>query len=151
MIGDSGQLPWRLSADLQRFRRITNGHCLVMGRRTFESIGRLLPGRTTVVLTRQPDFRFPGALVAHSRSQVDLMTADDPMPMVVGGAEIYRLFWPGLRELFLTRVHTRSSGDTKLQPIDWAEWEPLASDPHPADARNQFAMTFWHYRRKSQG
>ena len=90
VIGRDGQLPWRLSADLRRFKRLTMGHHLIMGRKTFESIGRPLPGRTTIVLSRQADFAPAGIVVAHSPEEVIKLVAADPEPFVVGGAEIYR-------------------------------------------------------------
>lgn len=120
-------------------------HHLVMGRKTLESIGRLLPGRTTVVLTRSADFGFPGAIPAADMAAVDRITAGDELPMIVGGGEIYRLFWPRLREIFLTRVHTRSHGDTFLPDFSQEGWRLVESEFRPADADNEFAITFQHY------
>jgi dihydrofolate reductase len=150
IIGNGGELPWRLSSDLKRFKSLTMGHHLIMGRKTIDSIGRLLPGRTTVVMTRQSDFVFPGALIAHSIEEIETITASDPQPMVVGGGEIYRLFWPMISDFYLTRVHTRGSGDTTLPPIDWSQWNEVSRETHAADERNQFSCTFLHYRRTDQ-
>ncbi|MFM7738727.1 MAG: dihydrofolate reductase, partial [Planctomycetota bacterium] len=105
VIGREGQLPWRLSADLRRFKRLTMGHHLIMGRKTFESIGRPLPGRTTIVLSRQRDYAPAGVVVAHSPEEVLKLVAADSEPFVVGGAEIYRLLLPWVGKIYLTRVH----------------------------------------------
>ncbi len=122
IIGVNGDLPWRLSADLQRFKRLTMGHHLIMGRKTFESIGRLLPGRTTVILTQQPSYEFAGARIAHSIEQAVEICRGDDCPFVTGGAEIYRLALPLVSKIHLTRVHAQISGDTTLPEIDWDRW-----------------------------
>lgn len=151
VIGHEGQLPWRMKSDLQRFRRITMGHAIIMGRRTLESIGRILPGRTTIVLTRQPAWRFEGAIVARSVDDVDRLTREDPLPMVVGGGEVYRLFWPWIREIFLTRVHASPPGDVGLPEVDWHGWELVRSEELPAGPGDEFASTFSHWRRQRTG
>jgi dihydrofolate reductase len=149
VIGDQNDLPWRLSADLKRFKKLTMGHHIIMGRKTFDSIGRLLPGRTTVILTRQTDFEFAGAKVANSlESAMDVCSSDDK-PFVTGGAEIYRLAIPHVTELHLTRVHTQSQGDTRLPKIDWSQWDLTDSVQHAADEKNEFNITFETYVRKS--
>jgi dihydrofolate reductase len=142
VIGNGGDLPWKMSADLKRFKSITMGHHLIMGRKTLDSIGRILPGRTTVVVTRQTDYSFPDAVVAHSIDDVQRITSDDDRPMIVGGGEIYRMFWHLTGELYLTRIHTNSDGDTKLPDIDWSQWQCVEQIHHPADDRNEFACTF---------
>ncbi len=147
VIGRSGGMPWKMSADLKRFKAITMGHHLIMGRKTLESIGRILPGRTTIVVTRQTGFQFPGAVVADSVASVEQLTGHDESPMVVGGGEIYRLFWPLVSELFLTRIHTVLDGDTTMPEIDWSQWTCEEKTTHPAGERNEFAATFLRYRR----
>ena len=162
VIGVDGDLPWHISADLKRFKKLTMGHHLIMGRKTFESIGRCLPGRTTVIITRQTDFTFEGAKVANSiESALALaIAADDPTPFIVGGAEIYALAMPHVAEIYLTRVHQNVDGDTHLPPIDWDQWELIQSQPAksepaqstPAEAANGDQspdFTFEDYRRKS--
>lgn len=123
VIGVDGDLPWHISADLKRFRKLTMGHHLIMGRKTFESIGRCLPGRTTVVVTRQPDSAFEGAKIAGSIEDAIELSAVDPLPFVVGGAEIYALAMPHVDRIFLTRVHQTINGDTYLPAIQWDHWE----------------------------
>ncbi len=147
VIGDSGNLPWRLSADLKRFKQLTLGHHIIMGRKTFETIGRLLPDRTTVIVTRQPDYQFPGAVIVDSIAAALATAQTDANPFVIGGAEIYRLFLPLVDELHLTRVHTEISGDTSLPEIDWDQWTRIQAQRHPADDKNQFDFTFEIFRR----
>ena len=150
VIGVDGDLPWHLSADLKRFKKLTMGHHMIMGRKTFDSIGVLLPGRQTVIVTRQTDFQFEGATVVHSIEAAieHVRDCDDPLPFVVGGAEIYRLAMPSVTELFLTRVHASIEGDTYLPEIDEQKWEQTENDRHSADDRNEFDYSFEHWVRK---
>lgn len=148
VIGVDGDLPWHISADLKRFKRLTMGHHLIMGRKTFESIGRCLPGRTTVILTRQRDFEFEGAKIAHTIEQAIELAADDPSPFIVGGAEIYALAMPHVRLIYLTRVHQTLSGDTHLPEIDWKQWElTKTQESSSAEAGAGPDFTFEDYRR----
>ena len=150
LIGREGDLPWRLSADLKQFKKLTMGHHMIMGRKTFESIGVLLPGRHTVIVTRQTDFQFEGAAVVHSVDDAVKYARDqgDALPFVVGGAEIYRQAIPQVTNLFLTRVHTTIDGDTWLPEIDWTGWDAVESERHEADDRNQFDYSFERWVRK---
>ena len=148
VIGNAGDLPWRLSADLKRFKRLTMGHPIIMGRKTFESIGRLLPGRTTVIVTRQPDFQFEGAIVVGSvEAAIDAVESAE-RAFVTGGAEIYALLLPRVSEIQLTRVHAEISGDTVLPPIDWSRWELVGTERHAADAKNNYDYSFETYHRR---
>ncbi len=113
VIGLDGDMPWRLKSDLQRFKSLTMGGWLVMGRKTFDSIGRPLPGRRTVVLTRNRDWSFPGVSVAYEVGDVLSLTGSEPA-FVVGGAEIYRLFWQYCDRVYLTWVWAKIHGDTWL-------------------------------------
>ena len=151
VIGDCGKLPWRLTADLKRFKQLTVGHHIIMGRKTFESIGRLLPGRTTVIVTHQPDYQFPGALIVDSVDTAMAATAADPNPFVIGGAGIYQLFLPWVTELHLTRVHTEILGDTRLPEMDWKQWIRFQAERHPADDQNQFDYSFEVFHRSLLG
>ena len=125
VIGVDGGLPWHLPDELRRFKELTMGHVLVMGRKTYESIGRPLPGRTTVVVTRKPDWR-PGAdgvLVAHSvAGAIAAGEAVDDEVFVVGGAEVYAAALPLTDRLALTFVDAEPDGDTFFPPVDWEEW-----------------------------
>jgi dihydrofolate reductase len=148
VIGRDGQLPWRLSADLRRFKQLTMGHHLVMGRKTFESIGRPLPGRTTIVLTRQPDYTAEGAVVAHSPAEVLSLTAADSEPFVVGGAEIYRLLLPWVGKIYLTRVHCFIDGDTLFNFVRWDDWDIQVHEAFFRNEQNEYDYSFFNYGPK---
>lgn len=147
VIGVEGRLPWRLKADLKRFQLLTMGHHLIMGRKTFESIGRLLPGRKTIIVTKQTDFQFPGAIIVRSVEEALRITAQDSLPFVVGGAQIYSQLIGPADWLYLTRVHTHLAGDTHLPSIDWTQWKQTEAIRHRADASNEFDYSFETYRR----
>ncbi len=155
VIGVDGDLPWHLSSDLKRFKKLTMGHHLIMGRKTFDSIGRCLPGRTTVIVTRQPDFVFPGAKVAGSIEAAIELAADDPMPFIVGGAQIYALAMPYVDHIYLTRVYQTIQGDTYLPAIDWEQWEiteahkATASGTGAVDVEGGVEFSFQDYRRRN--
>ena len=133
VIGASGAIPWHLPEDLRRFKRLTMGHHLVMGRRTFESIGRLLPGRTSVIVTRQPRFSVPGAIVAHSFEEAIRACGDDEEIFVIGGADVYRSALPLAERIYLTLVDAQPTGDTTMPEFDRDEWRKIASEDFPAD------------------
>lgn len=147
VIGNEDDLPWRLSADLVRFKKLTMGHHIVMGRKTYDSIGRLLPGRTTVIVTRQADYRIEGAKIANTWEQAMQHCADDDLPFVVGGGEIYATAITHATQLHLTRVHATIEGDTKLPAIDWDQWTQVSQESHSADSKNEFDVTFEVYHR----
>ena len=150
VIGAEGGIPWRLPDDQQHFKRLTLGHCIVMGRGTHESIGRLLPGRTTIVLSRRPTYSAPGARVAPDLdAALDLARAEGETEVfVVGGAQIYALALPHATRLHLTRVHARIEGDVCFaDPTAEAgtRWKRVSSARHEADARHAhaFSIELW--------
>ncbi len=147
VIGINGDLPWQLSADLRRFKRLTMGHHIIMGRKTFDSIGRLLPGRTTVIVTRQSDFECDGALIANSIEEAIALCGEDDLPFVTGGAEIYRLAIPFISEIHLTRVHTEIDGDTDLPEIAWDDWTLVEEIGFQKDEKNNFDFSFQTFTR----
>lgn len=134
-IGKDGTLPWRIPEDLARFKALTLGHCLLMGRKTYDSIGRPLPGRTTIVVTRQPGWPAPaGVHVVHTVDEgIELaatLRPDQPL-MVVGGAEIYRQTLDLATRLEITHVHTKVDGaDTFFPPFDLTAWQVVAQEDH---------------------
>ena len=144
VIGVNDDLPWRLSADLKRFKALTMGHAIVMGRKTFDSIGRLLPGRQTVIITRNPDFKFAGAVVVHSIEDALTACDDQEIAFLTGGAEIYRLGMPLVNEIYLTRVHTEIEGDTFLPEIGWDQFELVSTESFQADEKNEFDFSLSH-------
>jgi dihydrofolate reductase len=142
VIGRDGALPWHLPADLRRFKAMTLGKPILMGRRTFDSIGRPLPGRTNLVLTRSRDWHADGVVVVRSFEEALQRAAGAPELMVIGGAELYRLALPSARRIELTRVHADVPGDTFLPPFSRDEWREVAREDHPADERNAFSVSF---------
>lgn len=147
VIGRDGCLPWRLSADLRRFRRLTMGHHLLMGRKTFESIGRVLPGRTSVVITRQDSYTAAGAVVAHSLDQARLLAGGDDQVFVIGGAEIYRQALPLTARICLTLIHAQVAGDTFFPDLPPADWRLVESIRYPRDEQNEYDHSFLTYER----
>ncbi|TWU43272.1 Dihydrofolate reductase type 3 [Novipirellula aureliae] len=147
VIGKDGDMPWRLSSDLQRFKRLTMGGTLIMGRKTFDSIGRPLPGRKTIVVTRNQDWGFKGVVIAESPEHAIRLSATDPKRFVVGGAEIYRQLIPFCSEIWLTRVLASVAGDTFLT-IDLGEFEEIEHTTLPASQKDDFATEFVKLRRK---
>ena len=149
VIGVNEDLPWRLSADLKRFKSLTMGHAIIMGRKTFDSIGRLLPGRQTVIITRNQDFQFEGATVVHSIEAALDACREHEIAFLTGGAEIYRLGMPLVDEIYLTRVHTEIQGDTFLPAINWDMFDLIETENFKADEKNEFDFSLSHYRKRT--
>ena len=131
VIGADGALPWHLPADLRRFKAVTMGHHLLMGRRTFESIGRPLPGRTSIVLTRDRSAAIPGALVAHSVGEAIDLAAEDPDLYVIGGEEVFRATLPVADRILLTEIRLDVAGDTVFPEVDPEAWTVVSREPLP--------------------
>ena len=153
VIGKDGDLPWRLPDELKFFKRLTVGHTLIMGRRTFESIGRPLPRRRNLVLSRDPSYRAEGIEVfpdldAAFATCAPQDEAESPDLFVVGGATVYEQSLPLAGHLFLTRVHTKIDGDTRFPDVDWSLWNRVSSEPHPADTKHAHSFTMEHYVRR---
>jgi dihydrofolate reductase len=149
VIGRGGDLPWRLSADLRRFKELTMGHAILMGRKTYESIGRPLPGRHMIIITRQPDFRAEGAEIAAGLDEAFRLAADrkDDECFVIGGGEIYDQARPRADRIYLTRVHAAVDGDAYFPPLNLSEWRLVSSTPVEADAKNEYPFSFEQYER----
>lgn len=151
VIGRAGELPWRLSADLQRFKRLTMGHTIVMGRKTLESIGRALPGRTSIVITRQADYRPPaGVALAHDLPAALRLVAQDEEIFIIGGGEIFHLALPLANRLYLSLVEADVAGDTLFPAVDFSQWRLTHESHHAADERNEFPHWFRVYERVAQ-
>lgn len=148
VIGIDNRLPWKLSADLQYFKRVTMGKPIVMGRRTYESIGRPLPGRTNVIVTNDPSFRAEGCIVVHSVEEALAAAGDVAEVMVIGGASFYRQMLPYADRLYLTVIHRDFEGDAWFPEIDPQQWIESKRDDHDADDRNPYGYSFIEYRRK---
>jgi dihydrofolate reductase len=148
VIGVDNRLPWRLPADLRRFKAITLGKPVLMGRRTFDSIGRPLPGRQNIVLTQDPSWSAEGVVAAHSLGEALGAAGHAAELMVIGGAGVYALCWPHVERLELTLVHARPEGDTRLADFDWADWRELARERHCADERHDHDYSFITLERR---
>lgn len=150
VIGVDGDLPWRLPADLRFFKRTTLGHHLLMGRKTWDSIGRALPGRTTVVLTRNAEFEAPGCAVAHDLdAAIELArAAGDDEAFVAGGAGVYAAALPRADRLYLTQVRATVSGDVSFPTYDRAQWAEVAREEHPADEKHRWAFAITTFDRR---
>jgi len=148
IIGRNGQLPWRLPSDLKRFRQLTLGKPVVMGRKTYESIGKPLDGRDNIVVTRQAGFSRPGVHVASSVEQALALgqelaagrSVDEVM--VIGGAEVYRVARPRAERIYLTLVHAEPEGDARFHGLDPQQWRETAREPMPQGPNDQFSAEF---------
>ena len=153
VIGRDGDLPWRLSADLRHFRRLTMGHHLIVGRKTWQSIGKPLPGRTMLVLTRSGrPLEPPGAEAVASLDEAlaRAAAAGDDEAFIAGGAEVYRIALPRADRLYLTRVHANPAGDVRFPSYDAARWRLVESWDRLPDARNPCRLTFETYDRPAE-
>ena len=150
VIGRDNTLPWRLPADLRHFKELTMGHAVILGRKTFDSIGRVLEGRRWVVLTRQREWQHAGLEVAHDLDgALRLLTAEAEV-FVAGGADVYRQALPRGNRLYLTVIHTDFDGDARFPALDLAQWALESDERHDSDGRNGFAYSFRRYERIKQ-
>ena len=140
VIGRDNQLPWHLPDDLKRFKQLTMGKPIVMGRKTFESIGKPLPGRLNIVVTRDANYRRDGVSVVHDVPGALAAAGDAAEVMIIGGADLFRLFLPRAGRVHLTRVHADVVGDVRWVDLD--EWRLVGSEPHAADERHAWPMSF---------
>jgi dihydrofolate reductase len=145
-IGLDNGLPWHLPEDLKHFRSLTMGHHIIMGRKTYESLGRLLPGRTTVIVTRQTDYCVPGALVAGSLDEAVSLCGNDDEVFVIGGAELYKLALPAADRLYLTEVNGEFAADTFFPKYDKAAWREVARERLVSESG--LAFSFVVYERQ---
>jgi dihydrofolate reductase len=144
VIGQDGDMPWHLPADLAHFKSLTSGHVVVMGRRTWESIEKALPDRINIVVTRQEGYEAAGATVVHSLGEARKIAGTHRL-FVIGGGEIYASAMPHASHLHLTRIHTSLEGDTVFPQIDESQWVLGESRQHPADESNRYPLTFEHW------
>jgi dihydrofolate reductase len=155
VIGKDNDMPWHVSSDLKRFKAMTMGKPLIMGRRTFESIGRPLPGRSNIVVTRDAGFQKEGILVVSSideaLAQARAIAEADGVDeiAIIGGGSIYNALWDRAERLYVTHVHTEPEGDTFLPAIDPAVWQKVSREPMIQNQNDSAAMTFVVYERKA--
>lgn len=141
-IGKDNQLLWHLPNDLKFFKRVTSGHTVIMGRKTFESIGRPLPNRRNIVITRQKDFEADGVTKAASISEALRLTADESEVFIIGGAEIYRQTLPLANRIYLTKVSAQLDADAFFPALSPDEWEIKIAEEYPADEKHVYAYSF---------
>ena len=150
VIGRDNTLPWRLPADLKRFRRLTTGHPVILGRKNYESIGRPLPERTNIVLTRDRAYRAPGCTVVDTLDAAYAAATDASELFVIGGAELYAQTLARADRLYLTWVHAQVPGDTFFPTFDLADWTEIERERHEPDRDHAYGFSFVTYDRRAR-
>lgn len=150
VIGKDNQLMWHLPADLKHFKKVTMGHPILMGRKTYESIGKPLPGRTSIIITRQPEYKAEGCIVVNSvQEAVTKAEQLDDQAYLIGGAEIYRQALDVTDTIYLTRIHHKFEGDTFFPELQEEEWETVSEEHHEPDEKNKYRYSFIKLDRKA--
>lgn len=149
VIGKDNQMPWHLPADLAHFKRVTLGKPVLMGRKTFESIGRPLPGRRNLVISRNPGYQAEGIEVVGSVEAARALLASSAVEelMVIGGGHLYAEMLPSADRLYLTQIDLVVEGDTRFPAFDYGQWQRIACDSHPADEKNPHPYSFETWQR----
>jgi dihydrofolate reductase len=147
VIGANNRIPWHLPAEIKLFKEITMGHHMIMGRKTWESIGRLLPGRTTVVVSRSANYQVPGAIVVDTFEKALAAALGDDELMVIGGAQLFEAALPRANRIYLSVIDAEIHGDTYMPRFDLGQWNKTSSQAYKADARNPYDFTFDVYDR----
>jgi dihydrofolate reductase len=142
VIGVNNTLPWRLPADLKNFREVTTGHHVIMGRRTYESLGKPLPNRRNVVITANAHYSAPGCVTAASLDAALRIAGSDPEVFIIGGASCYTQALPRADRLYLTLIHAQIPGDARFPPIEWGQWNEVSRVRHEADEKNPYPFSF---------
>ncbi len=145
VIGSNNTLPWHLPEDLKRFRALTTGHHIIMGRKTYESLGRLLPGRTTVIVTRNANYKVEGALMAYSLDAAIAMCENDVEPFLIGGAELYQHGLDLANKLYVTEIMLKVDGDAHSPALDCQQWQETEREAHFSE--NGLAFNYVTYIR----
>ncbi|EKF55841.1 dihydrofolate reductase [Galbibacter marinus] len=148
-LGKDNDLVWHLPDDFKRFKELTSGHHIIMGRKTFESLPKALPNRTHIIITRKEDYKAVGnCIVAHSLETALKASVSDPQPFIIGGGEIYKQAMDIADKIELTRVHATVEADTFFPEIDPQEWELTAQEHHLKDDRHKYSFSYLTYIRK---
>ena len=148
-LGKDNDLIWHLPADLIRFRKTTTGHHIIMGRNTYESIGKPLPNRTTVIITRNPDYKAEGWVVVNSIAAALEIAKEDASPFIIGGAQIYKEAINIVDQLDITEVHHEFEADVFFAEIDLSIWKETKRERFEADEKNKYAYSFVSYTRRA--
>jgi dihydrofolate reductase len=151
VIGKDNTLPWRLPADLKRFRRLTTGHPVIMGRRSYESIGRPLPERTNIVVTRRTAYQAPGCLIAHSLDAAFSLANGATEVFVIGGAELYAQSLERADRIHFTQVHEQIGGDAFFPAFNRNDWRETARERHDTDPQHAYSYSFVTFERVHRG
>ncbi len=149
-LGKDNQLIWHLSEDLKRFKRLTNGHAIIMGRKTFESLPKALPNRKNIILTQNTTYQANDAWVVHSIEAALTLTEGDPQPFVIGGGQIYQLFLPFAKRIELTLVHHHFEADTFFPELDLKYWKQIHEEKHQCTADQPLNYSYLTYQKKIQ-
>jgi len=147
VIGKDNKLIWHLPADLKRFKQLTMGHHVIMGRKTFESIGKALPGRKTIIITRQKNYEAADCVVVKSLPYAIELCRNDSEAFITGGAQIYELAIPMIEKIYLTRIHHSFEGDAFFPELNKAAWKITFMENHKADEKNPYDYSFVNYER----
>ena len=140
-IGKNNQLLWHMPADLKHFKQITSGHTVIMGRKTYDSVGKPLPNRRNIIITRQ-EITIPGCEVVKSVDDALELCTNEEEVFIVGGAEIYKLAMPKTARIYLTIIHHSFEADTLFPEIDYMEWKEVSREDHPADEKHKYSYSF---------
>ena len=150
VIGKGNVIPWHLSADLKYFKKITMGHPVIMGRKSYLSIGKPLPGRTNIILTRNENFKADGCIVVHTiESALDFAQKNKAQEVfIIGGGEIYRQSMPYWDKIYITEIEVEVEGDVFAPKVDWKKWQLVSAEYHTMDKKNPMNYTFKVYARR---
>lgn len=149
VIGRDGSLPWHLPTDLARFKAITTGHTVIMGRKTFESVGQPLPNRRTIIITRNDDYQCAGVFIAHSLDEALDHAAREDEIFILGGEAVYRIALPRADRLYLTIIHATIEGDTYFPTLNFDDWKLVEDERYEVDDRHAYGFSFRRYERTS--
>ena len=148
VVGSENKLPWKLSADLKRLKALTMGHHIIMGRKTWESLGHPLPGRTNVIITTNKNYIADGGIVVHSLSEALKVSSQDDEIFIFGGGKIFKEALSLVKKIYMTKVHSNVAGDTFFPSIDLNEWNETARENYKADEKNQYDYSFITLEKK---
>ena len=148
-LGKNNDLIWHISDDLKRFKRLTSGHAIIMGRKTFESMPKALPHRTNIVLTKKQNYTPTGAIVVHTLNEAMEMVKNDSQPFIIGGGEIYHLFMEKCERIELTRIHQPFDADVFFPEIDELLWEIIAEEHHTIEEGQPYNYSFITYQKRN--
>lgn len=148
VVGKENKLPWKLSADLKRLKSLTMGHHIIMGRKTWESLGKALPGRINVVITTDKNFKAEGGVVVHSLNEALAYSSEDDEIFIFGGGKIFKEAMPLVNKIYITRVHSIIDGDTFFPVLDRSDWKEISREDFKADEKNQYNYSFVTLVRK---